>query len=365
MKITGVIKENKEIIIILIISLIIRVILLPHCICFDELRDTQLAEQYARNNTLFFRSHWYFLTPPLWYLFVAMVGNNYLFLSLANVIISIFGIFGVYLIGKDIYSKQAGYISAALFSFFPTYLLYSARGFNNILHTTLVIYSFLFLIMYIKSKKPAFSNVSTFLSFASGAIRYTSIFLPVLNILLMLKNKAKLKDVAIGIIFGALIFASLAQVNYSHTNKIMDFTDVYFQVFVGNADVHPWYYYILWFPVIYSPVALLGVYEFYKRRDDMTNILIIWFIFYFILLCISAVKIPRYTIVTLPPLMLSSGYGISRIKNRKIKLLLFYSTVVGFIIASVFINQVSAYNLCHIKMKSGVPKCFNLFGNSF
>ena len=323
-----ILKKNAWIILILTIAFLIRIPLLPHCLWVDEARDLSITYNLIHNGTLTtFSGAWYFQHPIMQYLILSfsVALNSELLATLTIAILSLISVYATYIIGKKLFNEKVGLLSAFILSMQPIFLFYSARILNDMTHITFIILSFMFLVLYEKDKKDVYAGLSVAFSLFAVTTRITSFFLPILIIgYLLFENKKLIKNkwLYYGFLIGIIPGLAWIGLNYVHTGHIISLQVWENHLKPNIIDAGPWFYYLANFVNIYSLsltvlfIISLIVHSLLKFKK--IKLLLIWFILYFIVISWVAVKVPRYTLPTMAPLVIisvSGFYLISKIKG--------------------------------------------------
>ena len=120
-----------------------------------------------------------FIRPPLfyipWYLLMAVGFSETFIRIILEFIPSVLTIFFVYLVGKEMYSKKIGLISAFIFSVLWIHLFYTLR---LLVHMPELLFLFSSIYYFIKATKSEFNNkhfaISIFLLSIATLVRYTN-----------------------------------------------------------------------------------------------------------------------------------------------------------------------------------------------
>lgn len=149
-------KENWEIIGILAIALAIRIyyfiILKSQVGWWDEMEYLNIAQRFAFHTPYIFGPVRQVLFPFIISLFYHISTSEFL-PRLFVMILSMFSVFGMYLLGKEIFNKRVGLISAFLMSIFYLNLFFTFRLLVDLPSLTFFIFSAYFFYKYIKTKK--------------------------------------------------------------------------------------------------------------------------------------------------------------------------------------------------------------------
>ena len=170
MKISTLIKENYILITILIIASILRMYHLDfQSVWLDEIHSINEANPKNSVSEMFDALMIAEPHPPLFFLLLhfsfKIFGYTTFVARILSVIIGIFGVFSIYLLGKELYNKKVGVAAAILltFNYFHLYYSQDARMYSLLfLMTTL---SFYYLIKFIKN--PTYKSSILYAVFAA------------------------------------------------------------------------------------------------------------------------------------------------------------------------------------------------------
>lgn len=314
------IKSNILIILILVFALILYTYFMLHnTLSPDEAMYAWNAKQLYENPSLIFSEQMWGITPPMFYIIVAVFD---IFLPqefaarLVPVLFALSGIFLIYLLGKEIKNKKLGLLAALFLTLNPWFWMISNRILLDVPLTTLAILNSYFLIKLYKTKENKFlalSIISFILIILTKSVGI--MFLP-LNIIIIFyvyfRNKIKnplkyIIPILLTIVFTLFLFWSQISkyIKYLSLDKIKSnylIINNIFDVLFGYVPSQ--LYLLLYLAAIVFFIAL--IYLIIKSNQR--------FVYYFLLLWIASVfifrlffgssDIVRYVLPALPALLL-------------------------------------------------------------
>lgn len=201
-------KDNKALLLILLLSFILRLINLNQSLWFDE----AINVVYARSNDFI----WFITKYPIgdfhpsgWFAILWVWGNIFGWSEIAvripSVIFGVFSVLFTYLISKELFSKKIGLLSALMLCFAPLSIYYSQETRMYSLSAFAVTFSFYSFILFINKKKYSWLVflISMIFVFYSDYVAY--FIFPIQFIYLMIYYKTLLKNYLL-ITIGALVF---------------------------------------------------------------------------------------------------------------------------------------------------------------
>jgi len=275
-------------------------------------------------------------------------------------------IFLVYLLGKEIFDKKIGLISAAIFSFIPIHVIYSAKVLNDVLVTFLIVLSFLF---FWKGFEKGNNKYKIFFGITLGIgllARYTMLWIiPLFPAYLLIRDKSlkffKDKHLWYAIIAFFIVLIPWFVYGYFEYGNILGGFLHGFRAAAYWGGKQSWLFFFINFWYIFSILLILFIFSliwiFFKKeyRKKRIYLLLLWSIFYFIMLIVMPHKEGRFVIPIIPAMSLIIGYCLNKVKNyKKIIFTIIFLAVLLILFLScigVFIND--------IKTSSNInTKCF-------
>lgn len=285
-----------------------------------------------------------FLFPFLWSILLRLGANEVVARFFLEFIPSILSVFFVYLIGKELYDKKVGLISAFIFSALWLHLFYTARLLTDSFQLVLLFPSFYFFIKFLKSE-PNFKlfaisllllSFSTLTRYQNGIFFFVYFFLLIPDKKLLL-NKAKFwiygivglipmwiffisNQIKYGNIFPALLGGSYLATSEKLANPIGWDVLKYLKMF--NPYPSDWLFLIFFFSFILGMLFVLFElsigYNFMTKERKLKNhlfLLLSLFIFYsFFVFYIRSAE-DRWLLPTSLPLVILAAIGIMCLFN--------------------------------------------------
>lgn len=329
-----------------------------------------------------------FEKPPLYYWLVMLsfkaFGVNEFTARIPSAIFGILGVVGVYLLGKILINKRAGFFSGIITATGVKYLALSRACVTDMALGVFILYTFLFFFYgYLsregKVKWYLFSSVS--LSLAVLTKGPVGVFLPVVIIgiyLILAKELKKLKEIPL--LRGALLFLAVSLPWYLLMYRVhgKGFIDVFFgfhNIARFLEPEHKWgdvfYYYG---PVVvagFLPWAAflpLGIWQGFRERNKEVKkanlFLAIWFLVIFLFFSFSRTKLPTYIFPLYPAVALSVGRlldvflhkGFTRNMERgmNISLCLFLALLIGGMVGLYIVARRKYPSVVNMSLVTGI-----------
>ncbi len=275
--------------------------------------------------------------PPLYqlllhYWFKIMVFSPFA-LRLLSVIFGTLGVFSIYKLAEEINGKYTGFVAGLILSVTYFHIRYSQEGRS---YALLFLLSTLSVLYFVKSlKQDASKKYIIFYSITSLLMIYTHYFgfvillaQSIVGLFVILKSEKK-KQLLFKFFFSALfVFLLFTPWLFVLLEKLklkgVPIEKVNFD-FIFNY----FHWYFKWNVLVVYVFILIFIAVFYKfKKQIRENVFII-----FVLLILSflipylrslfvPVLVPRYTIVSLPLIVVLCALGITAIKNKKISFIL-------------------------------------------
>lgn len=327
---------------------------------WDEIAYYNASHQYLSNvKHLDFNSdHWNANKehPPIAkYIYAFFSINNYLkaetdFTSgrVASALMGALTVLITYLIGRDLFSRKVGIVSAIILMLLPYFI-----GFNKVygldtptvLSFTLTVWLFLRAVKLNSNLYYLLAVIS--LGFALG-IRLNNLLLyPLLFLIYLIffgrdifKNSQGLWRIFMFLLIPPLIFYLtwpwLWQNPMVHLNLTIGHWGEVKEIFLGQNISAPYGYYFIYFLATTPALILISMIPFlwklFTQKNKYLWIIFIWFLIPF-LWTFATIRQDgiRYILMLYPPLAIISAYSISLIKNSRIFLLTLI-TLTGYLI---------------------------------
>jgi len=322
-----------------------------------------------------------FEKPPFYYWLVELsfraFGINEFTARFPSAVFGIFGIIGIYLLGKALFNARTGFFAGIILATNVKYLILSRACVTDIVLCVFILFAFLFFFYGYKFGKEgkAYYLVSAFfLGLAVLTKGPIGLALPGLIILLYLiftGELKKLKDVPF--FTGILLFLAVSAPWYILMYKAhgKEFIDVFFGFHNVIRFLEPehkigdvFYYYL---PVMlggffpWSIFLPLGVWQIFREKDQgvrNTNIFLsIWIFVIFIFFSISRTKLPTYIFPLYPALaLLIARFGDLFLEKRLSRKQGITSTFsAGFLLFSIVAGFAVLYSITKTKYATMVP----------
>lgn len=269
-----------------------------------------------------------FEKPPLYYWLVILgfraFGVNEFSARVASSILGIFGVIGIYLLGKTLVNKRTGFFAGIILATSIIYLVLSRACVTDIALGVFTLYAFLFFFYGYLNKLGRlkwYMLSALFLGLSVLTKGPVGVFLPVLIVtiyLILAKETKRIKEMPI--LSGLLVFLAVSLPWYLLAYKVHGsaFIDEFFGFHNVIRFLHPehkigdvFYYYV---PVViagflpWSAFLPLGIWQVFtegERRIRKTNLfLVTWFLVIFVFFSISRTKLPTYIFPLYPALAL-------------------------------------------------------------
>lgn len=347
----NVIKVNKWLVLILVIAAILR---LYHLDFQSPWLDEIHTLNEANPNLSFKEVYASLMTseqmPPLYfymiYFLFKVFGYTTFFARLLSAILGIMSVYGIYKLGNEIINKKTGFVAAFLLTINSFHIYYSQDARPYILLFILSIYSFIYLVKFLKS-----NNIKNALQygvivglmllshFFGLFVLFSQLFILLFFFILIEKEK-RFRFFKLSILAGIIVilfflpalhvFIKLSEIKvFWIPAPTIDAYTLIFKEFFGNSE---------------TILALLGMFILmyfirltkekntsYKYSEIISNNIILSFIilmpWIFIVLLVPLIRsyisvpmiISRYFIVVLPALLVIVSIGIIQFKNKIIQ----------------------------------------------
>ncbi len=369
-------KNNNtfKLILIIVFGFLLRIWYIdkPEGFWYDEYLGWQIAAQ--DNLWLFFQNIVKNCHTPLYFLYlkfwIFFFNNSDTALRYSSVIPSIFSIPIMYLVGKEIKNYKLGFLCAftTAISSFSIYFAQELRPYSLLFFLTSISLLFTIKVLRNPKKKDLFLffifNTLIILIHTLGII-YVFILLTItiyylINRLDNTAKKSTIYNLLIYLLFpiilifiiispflyNILTYNSLSQfwTNFSTAKILLTFTDYFSPIqsnilntpdainffLYQNGEIN--YIFIL-FGILPTLLAFIGIFNGIKSKNKIIHyLLIIISIFFIYLILISytgrMVLITKYSTEMYPALILLMCYGLYKLKNKKIRLILISSYLI-------------------------------------
>jgi 4-amino-4-deoxy-L-arabinose transferase-like glycosyltransferase len=296
----------------------------------DEYIYTQIAKEIVKIGdfvTLHFMGKPWFIHPPLYMWLTAATGAFFGFSeTVARIWCAIFGVIGViftYLLGKELFSRRAGFIAGVILATTMQYIIQSRIAvFDPPLVALMLAAVYFFHMGRIHEEKRYFLLFFASMAFAVLMKGPVGLVLPLIVIVTYLIFSGEFRLLfRLNWIKGVLLFLLITSPWYIaewaiHGKKFMDtmFGFYTFGRFLRPIETHagPWYYYFIIIPVGFLPwtaflPAIIG--KLLKDRKERNCLFVIlWFLIVFVFFSVARTKLPGYVLSIYPFLALGLGY---------------------------------------------------------
>lgn len=285
--------------------------------------------------------------PPLFYVTEKIVfyifGNNEFFARLPCAIIGTISIWGIFLLGKELFDEETGLIAGIFTCFNSFHLEYSQEARPYIFIFCFVLFSFLFLIKFIKTPKLSFGIAYALFTLLALYFHYFSIFIALSQIVIALiawiVEKNEKRKFLINFLISGLIILVLFSFQIKHILSISNISsiwiekpkdsfakDIVFQFF-GNSNL------LTPFLVLLLLTGMLYLFQTSTNRsasfktDSSGFALVVFICWSFLVFMIPYLRslvgvpmiVPRYFISILPVFLLLLAVGLKMMKSNVVK----------------------------------------------
>ncbi|KGO89070.1 glycosyltransferase family 39 protein [Flavobacterium suncheonense] len=286
--------------------------------------------------------HLYFLIVRF---FSLIFGHTLYTIRFVSLIFGVLGVFSMYLLGKEVATKNTGYIAAFLLAVHPFHIEHSQEGRSYALLMLFVILAFYRLILFLKAvnlKNALYLGLFIGLITNAqpiGIISVISIFIVIGIFFFFLKSKKeRMSYIGYSFLAGIVTLLVFAPVypKVVNASKITSFWVqkptydyvmlVLQQISGGNALL---LYLSVLAIVVVIAAALIKSYKIGKVDKSVwfgPIAVFVWVLFYFLFVLIksmgeTSVMLSRYLTPIVPGLVLTIALAISLLKNNKLKIL--------------------------------------------
>ncbi|MBL7155872.1 MAG: glycosyltransferase family 39 protein [Candidatus Omnitrophica bacterium] len=272
-----------------------------------------------------------FEKPPFYYWLVILsfraFGINEFSARFPSALLAIFGVIGVYLLGRAMLNRRAAFLAAVIMATSVEYLALSRACVTDMALAVFILYAFLFFFYghnFTSGKTKWYLFSAAFLGIAVLTKGPIGVLLPVIIIGIYLTAAKDLKSLKkIPFLSGTLLFLAISLPWYFLVYKThgKEFIDMFFGFHNITRFLHPehpssdfLYYYIIvilagFFPwSAFLPVSLWQARREKEQRIRRSNLfLIIWCLVIFIFFTFSRTKLVTYVFPLFPALALLTG----------------------------------------------------------
>ena len=376
--------ESLSLTLVLLLSLVLLFTALGknHFIPWDEAIYAKVSKNILTTNEYgvlkWFGNDPWFEKPPLYFwistLFMKLVGITELGSRLLSAVSGFFTVLLVYLIGKKMFNKRVGFVSAFILITTSQFLYYSRLGMLDVTLSFFITLSLYFYLISWQKRSPVYWILSG-ISFGLAVMTKNMIGLlsPAIifsfeSYLLISKNKKLSAGTFVNyflyLVGGLLIFMPW------HIYMFQKFGNDFIQNYLGYHVLTrattgiedkglPFFWYLtvlkvsmrIWFIALLGAIPY-GLYRIFKEKSKNYIFLFIWILLVFVLFSISKSKLVWYIIPIYPALALLTGHFIddainivlSKIKvGRVILKFLLYFLLIDFGLFYLFLVRGLAY----------------------
>lgn len=360
-------KNNKILISILLVSIVVRLISLDQSLWLDE----AINVVYARSNDFL----WFVTKYPIgdfhpsgWFATLWIWGNIFGWSEIAvrmpSVIFGVLTILFTYLIGKELFSKKIGLLGALMLCFAPLHIYYSQEARMYSLSAFAVIFSFYSLTLFVNKKKLGwlYFLISTVLVLYSDYVAYFIFSVQLIYVIIYYKNFLKnyLFVFAVALIFyipWLLIFPQQI-LNGQQTALVIpgwkevvggsSFKDLILlgtKTLVGRISFYNNFLYFIFVMLLAAPF----LFSLTKTREVInknTILLLLWCVFIPVIVWIFSFFIPIFSYFRLIYILPAFYIFIALLLNKfssKLRILMIILVILSEIIASSLYLFISDY----------------------
>lgn len=360
MKILNWIKENKALVLLLLIGSVLRLYKLDfQSVWIDEIcsfneADPKMTVVEIYNFVKAFDQHPPFYYTSLHFIFI-IFGHTTFVMRAYSALLGIAGLFAFYFLGKEIANKKVALLSVLLltFNFFHIYYSQEARMYSLLFLTTTL--SFYGLVRFIKKQTAKTTFVYILCTTLMIYSHFLALFVLISQVLIMLyflfeqekENRKKffllsaVSGLAVFILWIPAFKIFLAASGTKLTWIPLPTSDVFyslFKEFFGNTDTIFFFAYVLIIFYLFKTFNTAEKEKKYKSDKNLSQFVIIctWiFVPLLLAFSISYLKTPvmvsRYFMSLLPAILLLTALGLSKIRNTKLRGVV----IVFFVISSM------------------------------
>jgi 4-amino-4-deoxy-L-arabinose transferase-like glycosyltransferase len=373
-----IIKENKWIIVILLIALLVRVlfIFVMPVKFWDETVYANLGRDLSHNFFNYSFSHGWsdfipshgelfyawpnagFRAPLLPYLisFFYLFGIGF-FLDFLIPIIGVLSVFLIYILGKKLFNENVALLSAAFLAFIPLHVFYSGRLLTEILATFFILLTFLSFWKGYEEGQVKYKILFGLALAISILARYTSLWIiPVFLFYFLMRDKSLkfLKDKYLWYSISVFFLALLPWFIYG----FLTYENIFGAFIHGfKASTYwrgaiSWTFYLSNWLSMFSILGIIFIaslfYIFYKKEYIKKQIYLplLWFFLFLIFAIYMPYKEDRFLIPLIPPMMILCAYFFDRwkIKFKRVIYALVFITLLFSLVLNFYITATVYYN---------------------
>jgi len=299
-------------------------------------REMVQSGEYLR---LTFQGQHYFNKPPMFFWmvggFTQLFGDNEVALRLTSSLFSLGTMVLIFVLGRTLFSWKVGFWAALVFATNHVFLWYGRRVLTD---SPLTFFMTLALLGWVfatrKDSSPAWPLV-TFLGMAlatmvKGLHGFALPFLLIMSYSILVRNFRPLKQWGfwVGLILFLIgLMASVSTLGYSakfqYSWGSVLFQISHWSIFSSTAGSFkvPSYFYLIWFDLlpwsVLIPSSLMFLFSLRPLKNNPGVLFILlWFLGYFLVLCLSRYKREPYLMPLVPGFALMIGYYLVALTSR-------------------------------------------------
>jgi len=353
------IKTNFLFILILLIGIALRIYNLgKYNFWWDEILSIEIAKAMTFWNIAYFG---YATASPLFYLLLRFwlhLGNSEFILRLLPFIFGVLSIPTIYLVGKELFDKKVGLISAFILAISPFHIYYSQELRTYSLVTFLALITIYYLVRILKKNKifywVGFITSTMLILYSHNIALFLMITVNCYFLLFYKKYKILWRNWLISQFIILLLYLPwvkiiFVQIWYAKALGCFqgiptDYLTNFIQIFrIFNLGYNAKEITHLLIILLFLPLFLFGIWD--EEKKEEIYLLLCWLFIPIIMLTIfSNLMFPLYLVRVLiyisPAYYIIIAYGVSRLKLNKIYLyfFLFFSILVGFSLKNHYLN---------------------------
>ncbi|MGY4884462.1 MAG: ArnT family glycosyltransferase [Nanobdellota archaeon] len=266
----------------------------------------------------------------------------------------------IYILGKEVFNKRIGIISALFLTFIPLHVFYSTRILTEVLFTFFILLTFIYFWKgYEKEDKKSKILFGVFLGL-SLLSRYTALWIiPIFLIYFLIRDKSLkfLKDKYLWysiLAFFLILLPWLIYGIFEYTNPIGAFIHGFKAAAYWGGQQNWSFFFTNWlkmFSVIGIIFIFVLVYILYKKEFLKKEIYLFltWFILFLGISICMPHKEDRFIIPLIPPLVILSSYFIDKIKKYKEIIIAILIILLIFSLEINFYNTHRTYNNINVR----------------
>jgi len=269
----------------------------------------------------------------------------------------------LYLISKELFDEKTGLVASLLLFFNVLFFVFLFRIYTEMLSVCFILGAIFFMLKFSRNKKYLFLFLSALFCVFSFLSKYPNILIfGILNLFLIFKafKTKKISYFMLFNLFFLILVSPFLILNYVISGDafyLMTLSQEYFKANLGNLyslrsfpgiprllfeNTHLIYFKSIFYLFnILLPFMFFGIYRIFKEKENRNEkffLLLLPAVLFFCFFEIFHLKQERYLLPIFPMLALFSAYGLLKIKNKKV-----FLVILAYILAS-FIGPVIFYS---------------------